>query len=42
LAQKYNVVSIPTLVVFKDGKEIERQIGFNGKEALVKIIDKAL
>jgi len=42
LAQKYNVVSIPTLIVFKDGKEIERRIGFSGKEALTKIIDKAL
>ena len=41
LAQKYNVVSIPTLIVFKDSKEADRQIGFSGKEALVKIIDKA-
>ena len=42
LAQKYNVVSIPTLIVFKDSREVERQIGFNGKEALVKIINQAL
>ena len=42
LAQKYNVMSIPTLIIFKDGKEIDQQIGFNGKEALVEAIDKAL
>jgi thioredoxin 1 len=27
IAQKYGVMSIPTLVLFKDGKEIDRMMG---------------
>ena len=30
---KYNVMSIPTTVLFKDGKEIGRQVGFGGKKS---------
>ncbi|MEK7064156.1 MAG: thioredoxin [Patescibacteria group bacterium] len=30
-AVKYGVMSIPTAIVFKDGKEIERKVGFGGK-----------
>ncbi len=41
LAQKYSVMSIPTVVLFKDGKEIDRQVGFNGKEGYVDLIKKA-
>jgi len=26
-ASKYNIRAVPTLVIFKDGKEVERQIG---------------
>lgn len=40
LAQKYGVMSIPTMVLFKDGKEVARQSGFSGKEAIVKLLDK--
>ncbi len=28
IAAKYAVMSIPTLVIFKDGKEAERSVGF--------------
>lgn len=38
LAQKYGVMSIPTVVVFKEGKEIKKQIGFSGKEGYKKLI----
>ena len=38
-AQQYGVQSIPTIVIFKDGKEVDRVIGFQGKEALVARID---
>lgn len=41
-AMKYGVMSIPTFVVFKDGKEVDRQIGFPGEDALKAMIDKAL
>ena len=35
LAIKYNVVSIPTLIIFKDGKEKSRIVGFRPKEAIL-------
>jgi thioredoxin 1 len=31
---QYGVASIPTLIFFKDGKEIDRVTGFQSKEAL--------
>jgi len=39
---KYGIMSIPTVVMFKDGKEVERMSGFAGKEGYVKLIEKAL
>jgi len=41
LAQKYGVMSIPTVVLFKDGKEVDRQVGFNGKEGYIELLKKA-
>lgn len=32
LAERYDVQSIPTLVIFKDGKEANRLIGVRGRE----------
>jgi len=29
LATKFGIMSIPALILFKDGKEVERVIGFN-------------
>lgn len=34
LAQEFEIRSIPTFLVFKDGKVIERSTGFHGKDAL--------
>ena len=34
LAQKYQVVSIPTLILFKDGKPIKQHIGFANKSQI--------
>lgn len=42
LAGKYQVMSIPTVVVFKDGKEIDRAIGFIGKDGYQQLIEKYL
>jgi len=39
---KYGVMSIPTVVIFKDGKEVDRMSGFAGKDGYVKLIKKAL
>lgn len=41
-AQTYGVMSIPTLILFKDGKEIDRVVGFKPKEELVKLLKAAL
>lgn len=39
-AQKFGVMSIPTTVLFKDGKEVGRQIGFAGKKPFEELIAK--
>ena len=36
IALEYNVMSIPTLIIFKDGKEIKRFVGVTDKEELLK------
>ena len=38
LAVKYNVMSIPTFVVIKAGKEIGRTIGVQDKEEIKKLL----
>jgi len=39
---KFGIMSIPTMIIFKAGKEVERMSGFTGKEGYVKLIKKAL
>jgi thioredoxin 1 len=41
-SQRYGVRGIPMLVVFKDGKEVERVVGAVGKAAIVRMIDRQL
>jgi thioredoxin 1 len=36
LAQQFNVRSIPTLILFRDGKEIDRFVGVKTKDFLLK------
>ena len=38
----YGVMSLPTLMVFKDGKPMKTLIGVQGKDTLKKAIDEAL
>lgn len=38
LASQYGVVSIPTLIVFKDGKEYSRQVGFIPKDDILEML----
>lgn len=38
IAQMFNVMSVPTLIFFKDGKEIHRTTGFVPEEQLKNII----
>lgn len=39
IAQMYGVMSIPTLIVFKDGKEANRIVGFRPKAELAKLLE---
>lgn len=41
LAQKYSILSIPTLLVFKGGEEKKRIQGFHEKEALFEELKNA-
>ena len=38
--QKYGIKGIPTLILFKGGKEEERVVGATTKEAISRMIDK--
>lgn len=40
LAAQFNVKSIPTLVLFKNGKEWDRLTGVRGRSELRKLIEK--
>ncbi len=42
LAQKYHVMSIPTVIIFQRGEEIKRMTGFPGKEGYQKLIEEIL
>ena len=41
-AEKFGVMSIPTAILFKDGKEVERVVGFVGKDGYEELIKKGL
>nr|WP_106780248.1 thioredoxin [Lysinibacillus timonensis] len=38
-AAEYQVMSIPTLILFKDGEPVAKTVGFQPKEALVEFIN---
>lgn len=38
LAAAYKVASIPTILIFKDGQAVHRQIGITSKEDLKKLL----
>ena len=38
LAARFNVMTIPTLIVFKDGKEVKRSVGVIPKEDIIKLL----
>ncbi len=42
VAGKFGVMSIPTTILFKDGKEVSRQVGFAGKNAYEDLIKKGV
>lgn len=42
LAIRYGVMSIPTVIFFKDGKELERKVGLLPPEAFTAVLDANL
>ena len=42
VASKYGVMSIPTIIVFKEGKPVQHAIGYQPKDQLKKLLDSAL
>ena len=42
LASDHGVMSIPTVIVFVNGEEVDRKIGFAGRDGYVTMIEQAL
>lgn len=42
LAGQFGVMSIPTIILFKDGKEVERTVGVQPPAAFEKLIEENL
>ena len=42
IAMRYNVMSIPTMIVFKNGAEATRLVGARGKAALLRDLENHL
>ena len=42
IAAKYGIMSIPTLMIFKNGEPAERLVGAQPKQAITEKIDSAL
>jgi thioredoxin 1 len=40
VAQSYNIMSIPTLMVFKNGQPVEKFIGMQSKDSLMSALKK--
>jgi thioredoxin 1 len=40
ISQRYRIKGIPTLILFKGGREEERVVGATSKEAISRMIDK--
>jgi thioredoxin 1 len=41
-ARKYRVLSIPTVIIFKDGREVERFVGGESRERLTEALEDAI
>ena len=39
LARKFGIFSIPTLVVLRDGEEVDRAVGFRSREQILELLD---
>jgi len=41
LAQKFGVMSIPTLILFKDGQPVAKSVGYMPKSEIEQMVEKA-
>lgn len=41
-ASRFGVMSIPTLIVFKDGQPVDKIVGFQSKDALKNVVNRHL
>lgn len=41
-AGQFGVMSIPTVIIFNNGKEVDRQVGFPGEQGYIDMIEKAI
>ena len=39
IAKEFNVMSVPTMILFKDGKEVERIVGLRQKNQIIETIN---
>ena len=39
-AQRYGIKGIPTLILFREGKEVERVVGATSKESITRMVEK--
>ena len=40
LAEKYGIMSIPTIIIFKNGQEVKRFLGVTPKEKIIEAINE--
>ena len=40
LAKKYGIMSVPTVILFKDGKEVDKKIGFMPKDMITEWLNE--
>lgn len=40
LASKFSVMTVPTLILFKDGEAVEKSVGVKSKDAIIEMISK--
>jgi len=42
IAQRYGIMSIPTLLLFKDGQLVEKVVGLQSQDELTSLVEKHL
>lgn len=42
LAQRFGIRSIPTMIIFKDGKPVNQLIGLQPKSEILKVLDQLI